>query len=96
MTERLRSSGLCRQEIGKKEYLEDCEQDEQLDQDDGPQGFAYCHAPEPVEVEPEDLFDCCAAISVAIFTKIDKISEIKTMRPEKLHAHIFRPEITGF
>ena len=68
MTERLRSSGaLPGQEIGKKEYLEDCEQDEQLDQDDGPQGFAYCHAPEPVEVEPEDLLIVCAAISVAIF-----------------------------
>lgn len=55
------------QEIGKKEYLEDCEQDEQLDQDDGPQGFAYGHAPEPVEVEPEDLFDCLCRHTVAMF-----------------------------
>jgi len=43
--------GVLLEEIGKEEYLEDGEHDEQFDEDDGPQRLAEAHVPEPVVIQ---------------------------------------------
>ena len=40
--------------VGEKENFQDREHDDQLDDDDGPQGAAQGHAPESVDIKEKD------------------------------------------